>query len=239
MIAYCEQYGIPIKETRQEPYSTDANLLGMTHEAGALEDLETSPTIVTPEMGVWPDAAPDHEEEIEISIEEGRPRLIDGVPMSIENIFHRLNQVAGRNGVGIASNLIENRYVGTKSRGVYEAPGLTILGEAFQKIVELTLDRDARKLYDYLSALLGEKMYRGYYDDTTAMMSRNAMKHLDHRMSGTVMFGLYKGNIVVKAVRDVPYSVYSNDSSMEDEGVFDHKDSEGLLNILKLNARKR
>jgi len=237
MLAYCEQHGIPIKASRDKPYSTDANLLGLTHEGGMLEDLEVGPEIVTPGMGAWPWDAAEKMQDIQIRFEEGRPVSLNGKEMSLRKMFESLNEIGGEYGIGIATNLVENRFVGVKSRGVYEAPAMNILGTAYQRVLEVILDRQSKDLFDHLSLLLGRQIYQGNWDDFASEMAWEAIDRVRARVTGDIHFGMYRGQLVSKAIRNVPHSLYSEDGSMEDEGTFDHRDSEGLLNILTLTAR--
>ncbi|MGH2356240.1 MAG: argininosuccinate synthase, partial [Chloroflexota bacterium] len=132
MVEYAAAFGLPIKASVEQIYSTDANLLGLTHEAGQLEELETPATLVTPEMGVWPWDAPDDHQVISLTWQAGRPVAVDGVGCSLVDVFEQANTVAGAHGVGIGRHVVENRFVGIKSRGVYEAPGMELLGQAYE-----------------------------------------------------------------------------------------------------------
>lgn len=237
MLSYCEQYGIPIKATRDTPYSTDANLLGLTHEGGILEQVETPSSVVSPGMGAWPINAPDRSERIEIEFKAGYPVRLDGRNLSLVDMFSNLNEIGGRNGIGIATNLVENRFIGVKSRGVYEAPAMHLLSRAYMQILELILDRRARKLYDKLALHLAEQLYQGYWFDLSSSMSRDALQKINAIATGTVALTLYKGTIQIHSVRNVPFSLYNSDGSMESEGQLNHEDSEGFLNILSLNAK--
>ncbi len=237
MIDYCEQHGIPIKATRDKPYSTDANLLGLTHEGGALERLETPADFVAPAMGVWPEQAPERAEIVELRFENGRPIAVNGERLSLPLLFHRLNIMAGRHGVGIGHHLVENRFVGVKSRGVYEAPGMELLGTAYALLSQTILDRRASELLATLSDTLARQLYQGYWADLASQMARAAIARTAALMSGTLRVSLYRGTIRFVSAADIPHSLFTTDGSMEAEGSFDHADSEGLLRILSLNAR--
>ena len=147
MIEYCRSRGLPIKVTKDAPYSTDANLLGLTHEAGKLESLETSPSFVAPGMGVRPSEAPDQAETVVVRFEKGRPISINGKRVGAYQAMAEANAIGGRNGVGIGTHLVENRFVGIKLRGVYEAPGMELLGSAYAYLIQLVLDRRARRVF--------------------------------------------------------------------------------------------
>ena len=165
MIDYCLARKLPIKVTKDAPYSPDANLLGLTHEAGKLESLETPPSFVTPGMGVFATNAPDKPETVTIRFEKGRPVAINGAKVSAYDAIRLANQLGGKHGVGICYHLVENRFVGIKSRGVYEAPGMELLGTAYAYLLQLVLDRRSRELFDQLSLMLAKQVYQGYgYD---------------------------------------------------------------------------
>jgi argininosuccinate synthase len=237
MIAYCEQHGVPITATRDKPYSTDANLLGLTHEGGQLEALTTPATLVQPGMGVWPQAAPDKAEQVTIRFEQGRPVALNGKPLAPFALMLAANQIGGRHGVGIGLHLVENRFIGVKSRGVYEAPGMELLGTAFALILQLVADRRARELYDQMSLLIAKQIYQGYWNDVATGMARAAIAPLVKLVTGTVTLALYKGTLSFVAAADIPHSLFNSDGSMEQEGNFDHKDSEGFLRVLAVSAR--
>lgn len=237
MIAYCEQHGIPITATHDKPYSTDANLLGLTHEGGKLESLMTGAHLVTPGMGVWPEQAPDKAEQVTLRFEAGVPVAINGKPVDVFAAVSQANQIGGRHGIGIGLHLVENRFVGVKSRGVYEAPGMELLCTSFAFLLQLVADRRTRELYDQMSLTIGKQIYQGYWNDVCTSMARAAIAPLVKLITGTVTVSLYKGGITFVAAQDVPASLFSNDGSMEQEGSFDHKDSEGFLRVLAVNAR--
>jgi len=237
MIEYCEQHGLPIKASREKPYSTDANLLGLTHEAGKLESLATPAHFVSPEMGVWPEQAPDEAEEFTVRFEKGQPVSVNGKGTDAFAAMSLANEVGGRHGVGIGLHLVENRFVGVKSRGIYEAPGMELLGTSYAFLLQLVLDRRARELFDQMSLLAAKQLYQGYWNDMASRMVKRAVGEIAQLVSGTVKVSLYKGNIAYVSTAYVPHSLFSNDSSMEDEGSFDHKDSEGFLGVLGVHAR--
>lgn len=237
MIAYCEQHGIPITATRDKPYSTDANLLGLTHEGGKLESLSTPAHLVTPGMGVWPEQAPDQPEQVTLRFEAGVPVAINGKPVDVFAAVAQANQIGGRHGIGIGLHLVENRFVGVKSRGVYEAPGMELLCTGFAFLLQLVADRRSREMYDQMSLTIAKQIYQGYWNDVCTSMARAAIAPLVKLITGTVTMALYKGGITFVEAKDVPHSLFSNDGSMEQEGSFDHKDSEGFLRVLAVNAR--
>jgi len=237
MIDYCEQHGLPIKATRDKPYSTDANLLGLTHESGQLESLQTPAHFITPEMGVWPAKAPEQAEEVTIRFEKGQPAAINNKPVDALAALHWCNTVGGKHGIGIGLHLVENRFVGVKSRGVYEAPGMELLGTAYAYLLQLILDRRSREMFDTLSSTLTRQLYQGYWNDVASRMALQGIAEVSNLVTGTVTVSLYKGHVAYVSTADVPFSLFNNDSSMEDEGSFDHKDSEGFLGVLGVHAR--
>ena len=238
MIDYCTQHDLPIRATHDAPYSTDANMLGLTHEAGELEELTTPAARIEPGMGVFPSAAPDDAEEIEIRFESGVPVRVGGQVLNPVQAVEACNRIAGRHGVGIGLHTVENRFVGIKSRGVYEAPGMELLGQCYAYLQQLILDRRTRRLYDQISAHIAEQIYQGYWFDTATQASWSFVEHLNHLATGTIAVTLYKGNVGFCAARDVPHSLYDADtSSMEEVGEFDHADSQGFLGVLGVSAR--
>ncbi len=238
MIDFCLKCGIPIKASHAKPYSTDANLLGLTHEAGKLESLEVGAYAIEPEFGVLPTAAPDKPERFAVRFEEGIPVAINGERTSVLEAFQRANAAGGRNGVGIALHLVENRFVGIKSRGVYETPGMEVLGKAYEYLLQLLLDRRARRLFDFLSGYLAEQIYQGYWFDPGSAAAKTAVAAFAQFATGTIELDLYKGHAIFAAAKDVPHCVYSETAaSMEKVGEFNHADSEGFLNVLGVSAR--
>lgn len=237
MIDYCEQHGLPIKATRGKPYSTDANLLGLTHEGGLLEALTTPADLVVPAMGQWPEAARDKAAAVTLRFEKGRPVALDGEALPLAELFRRLNLLAGRHAVGIGLHMVENRFVGVKSRGVYEAPGMELLATAYALLTQIVLDRRATEIFADLSGYLARQLYQGYWQDLGSRMARTAIAESAALMTGTITMSLYRGTIRFVSASDIVHSLFNSDGSMEAEGSFDHDDAEGLLRILTLNAR--
>lgn len=237
MIDYCEQHGLPIKASRKKPYSTDANLLGLTHESGELESLETPASLVVPEMGIWAKDAPDQETEFTVRFEKGVPVMVNGAAVDTLGAFLIANKVAGANGVGIGLHMVENRFVGIKSRGVYEQPGIELLGTCYGYLLQLILDRRAKELFDSFSALFAKQVYQAYYNDLASQMIRGAVAKVNALATGTVTVSVYKGNVNYVKLVDAPHSIFTKDGSMENEGSFNHADSEGFLNVLSVHAK--
>jgi argininosuccinate synthase len=238
MIDYCVERKLPIKASKTTPYSTDANLLGLTHEAGKLESLETPPGFVTPGMGVLPTSGPDQPEKLTIRFEKGRPVSINGEAVTAFQALTTANRIGGRHGVGICYHLVENRFVGIKSRGVYEAPGMELLGTCYNFLLELVLDRRARELFDQLSRVIARQLYQGYGYDLASQMAREALRPVTRLVTGTLTVSLFKGSVTFASATDAPHSLYSEaNASMEAIGDFDHADSEGFLRVLSVSAR--
>lgn len=238
MIDFCMERGLPIKHTHKKPYSTDANILGLTHEAGQLEFLNVPALFIEPEMGVSPTDAPAEKETFEVTFEAGWPTKVNGKPVKAFEAFSEANKLGGKHGIGIARHLVENRFVGIKSRGVYEMPGIVLLGKCYEYLLELVLDRRARRLFQNLSSYIGEQIYQGYWYDTGSQSAMSAIKYFSDLASGTISVELYKGQIFFKEAKDVPHNLYSaEDASMEKIGSFDHSDSEGFLKILGVSAK--
>ncbi len=238
MIDYCNGHKLPIKASKNAPYSTDANLLGLTHEAGKLEHLTTEPWFVTPGMGVLPKNAPDAPESVSVRFEKGRPVAINGKKTTAFEAIQTANALGGKHAVGIATHLVENRFVGIKSRGVYEAPGMELLGSAYAFLLQLVLDRRGRELFDQLSLFVAKQIYQGYGFDLATHMARSALAPISQLATGTIKLKLYKGRCEFESAEQVPHQMYSEaNASMEAIGTFDHADSEGFLSVLQVSAR--
>ena len=238
MIDYCSRHGLPVRATHDAPYSTDSNILGLTHEAGELEDLGTPASRIEPGMGVFPADAPDRAEHVEISFEKGFPVRLNGEPLDRFEILNRCNELGGRHGIGIGRHVVENRFVGIKSRGVYEAPGLELLGTCYEFLLQLILDRRSRRIFEQTSPYIAEQIYQGYWFDTATRASWQLIDHFNNLATGLITVSLYKGIVSFESAQEVPHSLYSADtSSMEDVGEFDHRDSEGFLGVLGVSAR--
>ncbi len=241
MIEYCEVNGLPIRPARESRYSTDANFLGLTHEAGDLEDVTISPTFVEPGMGVWPWDAPDQSQVVTLRWERGVPVALDGEPLDVEGMFEAANRIAGRHGVGIGTHVVENRFVGVKSRGIYESPAMELLGQSYEYLLQFVLDRRARELFDHVSKVISVQIYQGYWLDLATTSALAALEPMTRLVSGTVSVRLHRGGVYFDAVEDtpsaMPHSLYTDDSSMEAMGTYDHSDAEGFLRVLGISAK--
>ena len=161
-----------------------------------------------------------------------------------ENINNRIteaNIIAGRNGVGIGTHVVENRFVGIKSRGIYESPGMELLGKTWEYVLQFVLDRRAREFYSNLSNVISTQIYQGYWLDTATTSALAALSPIASMVTGTIQVKLYKGNIFFDSLDDsiekMPFSLYTDDGSMEAMGGYDHKDAEGFLNVLGISAK--
>ena len=237
MIEYCANKNIPVKASISKPYSSDENCLHISYEAGSLEDLDVN-GVATVEFGmtVSPQEAPDEPETVSITFEAGVPVAVNDEKQSALEIVQRLNTIGGRNGIG-RIDIVENRFVGMKSRGVYEAPGVTLLYEAAANLEQLTLDRDLVHLRDQLAPQVAELVYYGFWY-TPKLDALLAFIDQSHRpVTGTVELQLYKGNIDV-AKRTSPNSLYDEGiATMEGGGSYDQTDAEGFLRIQGLPSR--
>ena len=237
MIAYCEAKKIPVKASVAKPYSSDENCLHISYEAGKLEDPAVDGiSIVDFGMTVSPQDAPDKVEEVRVGFEHGIPVTINGEKKSALAMVEEMNAIAGRNGVG-RIDMVENRFVGMKSRGVYEAPGMTALYAAHQAIEQLTVDRDTLHLRDRLAPEVAEMVYYGFWfvPKMDALMAFS--RSVEEPVTGEVTLGLYKGNVLVRG-RTSPNSLYDAAvASMEGGGSYDQTDAEGFLRIQGLPSR--
>lgn len=189
-------------------------------------------------MGVLPKNAPDSPESVSVRFENGRPVAFNGKKVSAFEAIQQANALGGKHGVGIATHLVENRFVGIKSRGVYEAPGMELIGTAYAYLLQLVLDRRSRELFDQLSLFVAKQIYQGYGFDLATHMARGALSPITHLATGTITLKLYKGRAEFESAADVPHQMYSEaNASMEAIGSFDHADSEGFLRVLQVSAR--
>ena len=237
MIEYSAKHGIPVKATKAKPYSSDENCLHISYEAGVLEDPNIEGvTIPEYSMVVLPKNAPDKEESVTIGFENGTPVSVDGKTLSPLEIVTTLNTIGGRNGVGIL-DMVENRFVGMKSRGVYEAPGMTLLYNAHRQLESLTMDRELMHLRDRLVPEVAELVYYGFWYSRKMDSLLAFIREAQRNVTGDVTLKLYKGN-VFPAGRRSPFSLYSEAiATMEGGGSFNQDDSTGFLRIQGLPIR--
>ena len=238
LIEFAEAHQIPIaKDKRGEaPFSVDANLLHISAEGKALEDPWHEPEEFVYSRTVAPEAAPDKPTYVEIDFEHGDPVAIDGGPLSPAALLTRLNELGGANGIG-RLDLVENRFVGMKSRGVYETPGGTVLHAAHRGMESLTLDREAMHLKDELMPRYAKLVYNGFWFAPEREMLQALVDKSQEHVSGTVRLKLYKGSAQVVG-RKSPNSLYSLDHvTFEDDEVYDQRDAEGFIKLQALRLR--
>ncbi len=235
MLDFAEQHGIPVKATKNKSYSEDENLLHISHEAGILEDPSKGAAEDVYSWSISPEQAPDKSIRIAIQFKDGIPirleNLEDGTVFdSPLELFQYLNKLGSENGIGRV-DMVENRFVGIKSRGIYETPGGTILYHAHLDIEGIAMDREVMRLRDMLSAKLAELIYNGFWFSPEMDFLMAAIDKSQEVIDGTVFLKLYKGNVFAYA-RESPSSLYDQDlSSMDLEGGFDQKDSQGFIKI--------
>ncbi len=238
LLAWAEARQIPIKRDKggEPPYSTDANLLHISYEGKALEDPWVEPDEEMFTRTVAPEQAPDKPTYVEIAFERGDPVSVDGQALSPAALLTRLNELAGANGVGRA-DIVENRFVGMKSRGVYETPGGTVLHIARRAMESLTLDRNAGHLKDSLMPRYAELIYNGFWFDPEREALQALIDRTQERVSGTVRLKLYKGSAMVVG-RKSPHSLYSTEHvTFEEDAVYDQRDAEGFIKLNALRLR--
>jgi len=238
LIDYASKHDIAVEATKKKPYSTDRNVLHISYEGGILEDPWAEPPRDMYTMMVPPDKAPNKPTYIEIAYDKGNPVKLNGKTLSPFRLFQQLNKIAGSNGIGRV-DLVENRYVGMKSRGVYETPAGTVLHVAHRAVESLTLDREVLHLRDSLIPKYAELVYYGFWFSPERDILQNTMDMIQKNVTGTARLKLYKGNCLVVG-RKSPKSLYHPElATFESEKIYDQKDAEGFikLNALRLKVR--
>jgi len=237
MIAYCRQKKIPVKASADKPYSSDENCLHISYEAGKLEDLAVNGVeLVDFGMTVSPQDALDEIESVTTAFESGLPVAVNGEDLSPFGVVAKLNAIGGRNGIG-RLDMVENRFVGMKSRGVYEAPGMTVLYDAHRLVEQITMDRDLMHLRDRLAPEVAESVYYGFWYTAKMDALMAFIREAQQPVTGEVTLNLYKGNIQV-AGRSSPNSLYDEGiATMEGGGSYNQTDAEGFLRIQGLPSR--
>jgi argininosuccinate synthase len=239
LIAYARKHGIPVPVTQARPYSTDRNLFHISYEGGILEDPWKEPPA---DMFVWCrplERAPNRAEYVEIDYLRGDPISINGKTLSAAKLLARLNDLGAKHGIGRV-DLVENRYVGMKSRGVYETPGGTILHAAHRALESITMDREVMRLRDSLIPRYAEMIYYGYWFAPEREVLQGAIDAAQRNVTGTARLKLYKGNVVV-AGRKSDFSLYDPQvATFEQDTVYQQADAEGFirLNALRLRLQK-
>ncbi len=238
LIEYAERHGIPVTATKAKPYSMDMNLFHVSYEGGILEDPWTAPPEDIFHLTVAPEKAPNKARVIEIDYVQGNPVAVDGKKLSPAALLACLNAIGGEHGIGRV-DLVENRYVGMKSRGVYETPGGTILHVAHRALESLTLDREVLHLRDSLVPRYAELIYYGYWYAPERELLQRVMDDAQQDVTGTVRLKLYKGNCIIDGRRS-DRSLYRLDmATFEEDEVYRQRDAEGFirLNALRLAIR--
>jgi argininosuccinate synthase len=234
-IAYCQKYGIPVTATLKKPYSMDRNLMHISFESGVLEDPWRAPDEDMFMLTRGLDETPDAPTELELGFEQGTPVSIDGETLSPAALLTRLNRVAGEHGIGRV-DMVENRFVGLKSRGVYETPGGTVLHAAHRAVESITMDRDVMHERDRLAPRLAELIYNGFWFSPELETLRAFVDASQRNVTGDARLKLYKGNVIVTGRRS-PVSLYSEAlSSMEDGGVEDTYDPSDAAGFIRLQG---
>ena len=238
-IEYCKQHGINLPFSADSSYSRDRNIWHISHEGLELEDPANEPNyehlLV---LGTYPEKAPDEAEYVTLTFEKGVPTSVNGKEMKVADIIRELNRLGGKHGVGIV-DIVENRVVGMKSRGVYETPGGTILMAAHNQLEELILDRETLAFKKTIGDKFADVVYEGKWWSPLREALQAFVKSTQERVTGEVKLKLYKGNII-KAGTTSPYSLYSESlASFTTGDLYDHKDAEGFINLFGLSTKVR
>jgi len=236
MIDYAQKHRIPLTLTKSKPYSSDRNLLHVSHEGGILEDPWKEPSEDMFVTTASPEAAPDLPVFLEIDFEKGNPVAVMGERMSPAPLLDHLNKIAGANGIGRV-DMVENRFVGMKSRGVYETPGGSVLWTAHRALESITMDREVMSLRDSLIPKYAQLVYNGFWHSPEMRLLQKLIDDTQENVTGTVRLKLYKGNCIVQG-RKSPYSLYREDfATFGPDRVYDQKDATGFIKINALRLR--
>jgi argininosuccinate synthase len=236
LVAYAGARGIPTPVTKESPYSMDANLYHISYEGGVLENPWSAPPKGMFRMTVDPEDAPDEPREIVVGLESGNPVSVDGERLEPVELLTRLNTVAGANGVG-RIDIVENRFVGIKSRGVYETPGGTVLHAARRAIESIVLDREVLHLRDDLAPRYARIVYNGFWYSPERRALQSTMDEIQSAVTGEARLTLYKGSATITGRRS-PNSIYSEDiATFEADDVYDQSDAKGFINLNALRIR--
>ena len=240
LLAYADAHGIPVdfkKRTGGAPYSMDANLLHISYEGGILEDPDFAPEESMWRMTVSPEAAPNKPQTIELTYRQGDVTAVDGTPLSPASVLQTLNEIGGRHGIG-RLDIVENRYVGMKSRGCYETPGGTILLKAHRAIESITLDREVLALKDDLAPRYARMIYNGYWFSPERRLLQGLIDASQAPVNGTVRLKLYRGTVICTG-RASPDSLFDPKIATfdDDAGAYDQKDAAGFIKLNALRMR--
>ncbi|HEV2401176.1 MAG TPA: argininosuccinate synthase [Candidatus Sulfotelmatobacter sp.] len=235
---YAEAHGIPVAASREKIHSRDRNLWHISHEGGELEDAANAPLPTTWQITLSPQDAPDKEEQVSITFQEGVPIAVNGMELDPVSLVELLNEIGARNAVG-RIDLVENRFVGIKSRGCYETPGGTLLIAAHRELEALCLERDVAHFKQQIGLKYAELVYFGLWFTPLREALDAFVEQTQKNMTGTVILSLYKGNVSVVS-RESEFSLYRTDLSSFTMGAeYDQKDAEGFIRILGLPSRSR
>ncbi len=238
LVEYARVRGIPTPVTPQMPYSMDANLLHVSYEGGVLEDPWVSPPAGMFRMTVDPESAPDDAEIVSVSFEGGNPTAINGVAYEPVELLAEANRLAGRHGVGRV-DIVENRFVGIKSRGVYETPGGTLLHHAHRAVESITLDREVAHLRDELVPRYAEMVYNGFWFSPERRALQAFMDEVQRRVNGEARLRLYKGSVAIEGRRSEKYDLYDQaTATFEEDDVYDQADAAGFIRLNALRLRR-
>ena len=238
LLAYAERHDIPVTATHAKPYSTDRNLMHVSYEGGILEDPWREPPPDIFQMTKAPEEARAEAEYVVIGFDKGVPVSLDGAGMSAVELLQKLNVMGGAHGVGRV-DLVENRFVGMKSRGVYETPGVTILQAAHRALESITMDREVTRLRDSLALKFAEAVYYGFWFAPESELLRRTIDETQAGVTGEVRLKLYRGGVTV-AGRRAPRSLYDESlATFEAEEVYDQRDAEGFIKLNALRLRRR
>jgi len=238
LIDYAEKHGIPVPVSKSKPYSSDRNLLHISFEGGILEDPWKEPPEDMFLLTKSPEKAPDKATSVEIEYEKGNPVAVNGKKLSPAALLEQLNEIAGTNGIGRV-DLVENRFVGMKSRGVYETPGGTVLHAAHRAIESITLDREVLKIRDSLIPQYAAMVYNGFWYSPERELLQKTIDDSQQKVSGIARLKLYKGNCLVVG-RKSPNSLFSEEfATFEKDTVYNQKDAEGFIRLNALRLRIR
>jgi len=236
LIAYARKHQIPVTATHEKPYSTDRNLMHVSYEGGILEDPWNEPPEDIFQLTVSPEGANAEPEYLEISFEHGEPIAINGKQADAVAVLTTLNDLGGRNGIGRV-DLVENRFVGMKSRGVYETPGVTILHAAHRALESITLDREVMHLRDSWGVKFAESIYYGFWFAPEFELLRKMVDETQRNVTGDVRVKLYRGNVTVVGRRS-PQSLYDEKvATFEADSVYNQRDAEGFIKLNALRLR--
>ncbi|MDP3479690.1 MAG: argininosuccinate synthase [Desulfoprunum sp.] len=242
LVEFAERHAIPIPVTKEKPYSSDENLLHISFEGGILEDPWNEPDETMFKLSVSPENAPDQPTYLELEFKNGNPVAIDGQQLEPLALFQQLNRLGGQNGIG-RLDLVENRFVGMKSRGVYETPGGTILREAHRALETITLDREVMRIRDSLVSRYSELIYNGFWFSPERELLQTTMDATQKTVNGTVRLKLYKGNCITVGRKSMQSLYQESFATFEEDTVYNQSDATGFIRLnglrLKIQALQK